>query len=122
MDALRGIAVWLLPPILASGICTSLWQAGSGNSIFDRSTIGLGLASFVFTVAGSTLLTLVFASMQCHRVALRYICLVILGAVAGAGAMLILSGSSKFIAAGAIYGVVTASLWVMTHSLIYRRD
>ena len=67
------------------------------------------------------MLTLVFSSMSSQRVVLRYICLIILGAVAGGGAMLFLSGSSELVAAGAVYGVVTASLWVMTHSLVYRR-
>lgn len=121
MAALRGIAVWLLPPVLASAICTLVWQLVSGNSILDRPTIGVGLASLVFTVAGSTMLTLVFASMSSHRVVFRYICLVVLGAVAGGAALVVLSGSSEFVTPGAVYGVVTASLWVATHALVYRQ-
>ena len=111
-----------MPPVLASALCTIVWQAISGNSIIDRPTIGFGLASLFFTIAGSAMLMLVFSSMSSRSLALRYLCLAFFGAVAGGGVMLVLSNSSKFVAAGAVYGVVTAALWAMTHSLIYRRS
>jgi hypothetical protein len=121
MDTVRGLGVWLAPPLLASVLCTVAWQVVWGNSTYPSSLLAAGVMSLPFTLGGSTLLTLVFARMSAPSSVVRYLVLMVTGVVVGGSVMLLLSGPSKFAVAGAAYGGATASLWVLFHRLIYGR-
>ena len=121
MESVRGLSVWLAPPLLASLLCTALWQIGWGNPIYWRPLVAVGAASLLFTIGGSTLLMFAFARMSARSNTLRYFALILIGVVAGGAVMLLISGPSLFVLAGAAYGGTTACLWAVFHRLAYGR-
>lgn len=121
MDTVRGLSVWLAPPLLASLLCTAVWQIAWGHPTYWGPLVAVGVVSLLFTIAGSTLLMLAFARMSAWANTLRYLVLVLLGVGAGGAVMLLVSGPSPFALAGAAYGGTTAGLWALFHRAIYGR-
>ncbi len=119
MDTVRGLTVWLGAPLLASLLCSAGWQLASGGHLAEwRPIVGLSLMALIFTIGGSTLLSLAFAAMEALAAITRYIALICLGAFAG-GAIMIPFGTPGSVLAGIIYGVATASFWAGLHRAVY---
>ncbi len=126
----RSLAVWLLPAVLASVLCTlAWWFVGGLETGVARPGVqpwafvyGIGVISLPFTLIGSAALGLWFRLMAARSVPFRYAFLPLFGAGAGAAVMLLLGAaeSPTFIKAGAAYGFVTASLWIAAHSVLGR--
>jgi hypothetical protein len=121
MKALRAIAVWLGAPLLASVFCTTAWNFATGGQLFSGSRILLAAysISLLFAIAGSTLLSLAFASMRPLRIPGRYLALVAFGAVAGGAMMLPFGTHPNVTVPGVVYGTVTACIWVGLHRSVY---
>lgn len=120
MNHIRGLAVLLGAPLLASALCTTVWELSAGGSMANwRAIVGIGLAALIFTIAGSTFLTLLFAGMVTRPTVQRYFILVLVGATVGAAIMLVLGTSTIGTTAGTIYGAVTSCFWVGLHRMIY---
>jgi hypothetical protein len=119
---LRDIAVWLGAPMIASLFCTAVWSAASGSQMADlQVAISLGLGALFFTVVGSAMASLLFAGMNSRPIRHRYLSLLMLGGPAGGATMLFLGSSLAGVTAGALYGLVTACVWVGLHALIALR-
>lgn len=119
MNTVRGLAVWLGAPFLASFICTAVWGLAAGRSDW-RPFFGVGVMSLIFTVGGSAFLSLLFRTMSARPVVGRYAVLIGFGALAGFATMGSLGASSPLIWAGLVYGVATACLWVGLHRALHR--
>jgi hypothetical protein len=128
MNYIRGVAVWIFAPLLASLLCTFAWWIAPSGAWAMGIPIGVSnwriaaaysLLTMPFTVAGSAFLSLLFAGMTARPVVHRYFILVGLGALIGGAILLILGLPASFIAAGAIYGVVTACFWVGLHRAVF---
>src|SRR5690348_110143 len=102
MNAVRGFAVWLGAPLLASFLCTTVWDLSASRSAADRPFFAaVGVMSLIFTVSGSALLSLLFRGMSARPVIVRYAILIGFGAGAGFWIMASLGGtSSPWILAG----------------------
>ncbi|OIQ65153.1 hypothetical protein GALL_532900 [mine drainage metagenome] len=121
MTHIRGLAVWLGAPLFASLLCTVVWHIVSGGRFMDwRPWVAIGLMSLIFTFGGSTILALLFSAMTSRSIVYRYLFLVVFGVTAGGTWTLFLGVSPTGVEAGAIYGFVTACVWVALHRLIYR--
>jgi len=83
--------------------------------------LSLTLMTLAFTIAGSTLLNLAFASIRFPPSGARYLVLVVIGGVAG-GALMLLSGGRPLILTGMAYGAVTAGLWACFHLMLFGRS
>ena len=91
MNHIRGLAVWLGALLLASALCTTVWELSAGGSMANwRAMAGIGLAALIFTIAGSTFLTLLFAGMGARPIVQRYFIPVLVGGTVGAAIMLVL--------------------------------
>ena len=120
MKYVRGLAVWLGAPVLASALCTTVWSWTASDAMSDRRiAVSLGLASLMFTIGGSTFLALLFAGMNALPIIHRYSILVGVGALAGGATMVVLGTTTVGIEVGAIYGVATGCLWVGLHRIVY---
>jgi len=111
----RGLCVWLAPPVLGSTLCTLIWHLTFGIS----PALFIGVMSLLFTVGGSTILTLMYAQMSDRSVAARYVALTAVGPILGGLVLLVLTQQSVFMMMGAFYGATTAALWVVMHRLLY---
>lgn len=120
MDTVRGLSVWLAPPLLASVLCTAAWQVGRGHSPSWQPMVAVAATSLLFTIGGSTFLTLAFVRMSALSNAVRYLALIFMGVGVG-GAVMSLLSRPAFFALGAAYGGTTACLWALFHRLIYGR-
>ena len=121
MEMLRAVCLWLLPPLIASAVCTLSWNALSGD--WDLPTTGIILGgSLFFTLPGSAALVLVFSYLRPRRTLERYAWLIVLGTCVGGCVMLLVSGPSEFAVAGAVYGGTTGGLWAACHRVIYGRE
>lgn len=122
MNSVRALTVWLGAPILASLLCTAVWQIASGGNLSEwRLVIAISVTAFVFALGGSTILSLAFVAMPTVPVTGRYIVLLTQGAVAGGIWMLLVGNSGAETTAGAVFGAVTAALWVGLHRAVYGR-
>ena len=83
--------------------------------------LSLTLMTLAFTIGGSTLLTLVFSSIEFLPSGARYLVLVVMGGIAG-GALMLLSGGRPLILTGMAYGAVTAGLWACFHLMLFGRS
>jgi hypothetical protein len=130
MRHVRDVAIWLVAPLLASSLCTLGWTViaegdkgwivTADEKMADlRFAVAIGIASLIYTIGGSTMLSLMFAGMSARSAPHRYFILLVLGAVAGGFLMLVSGGSWLLITAGTIYGVVTACFWVALHSVVH---
>jgi hypothetical protein len=119
MKMLRGIAVWLCAPLLASFLCTLSWSVILGGRMAMREAITVGIASLAFTLVGSAVLSGLFAGMGARPVRQRYILLVGLGGLIGGATMLLLEGWPTIVWAGAVYGLATACFWVGLHAVTH---
>ena len=131
MRHVRDLAIWLGAPLLASLLCTLGWTVIAGGKMVWsitadgtmanlRVAVSMGMASVLFTIGGSTVLSLMFAGLSALPTVNRYFILVGFGAIAGGFLMLFLGAPPVGITAGAIYGVVTACFWVGLHSAVHR--
>jgi hypothetical protein len=123
MDTIRGIALWLGPPLLASIGLTAVLHFATGGHLAQpglRQAMALTAMSLVFTLPGSALLALIFAWTEERRVPLygRYGLMIALGGVAGATLMMFSTAALL----GCAYGAGTAVAWVGLHSLLYPRS
>jgi len=123
VDNLRGLSNWLLPAFLASVCCTvalHLVGGGSFTAADFRMVVGFACITMIWTVAGSTLLSLAFSFLGNGQVSelIRYLTLLALGA--GVGAVLVPGSTSVAAALGGFYGFSTAAFWVALNWLLYR--
>jgi hypothetical protein len=124
MKYARGLAVWLVPPLLASFALTAIVQIATGGQLSGNGlrVVGwLAITTLLFTVPGSALLSLAFAWAESRGLPLlgRYVALIALGAIAGSLAMTF--GTSTAVIAGCLYGTATAVIWVALHRTLYRK-
>lgn len=123
MSIVRNLAIWLGAPLVASAFCTLVWAVAFNRPVVDpRFFLGVGLFSFIISMAGSACLSLLYRGMTARAVATRYAVLVAFGAVAGFLAMSLLGGGQApliFTVAGPIYGTTTACCWVGLHSTFH---
>ncbi len=119
MPAVRGLVLWLSSAVLGSFLCTLAALLIRGGPFVMGPIFWAGLAATIpFTLAGSALLLIAFASLRAYRIAARYVILALLGFAAGA-AMMIPTGLPILWAVGAGYGLTTALLWIGLHKLLY---
>ena len=120
MDHARGIALWIIPALLASALCSIGWHLWAGGKLNDLQIVyGIAAVSLIFTAGGSALLVLAFAFMRPAPVWSRYVALLALGAVAGG--LMLWWGSFEGLKLGTTYGLVTAAFWVVAHKMLYGR-
>ena len=121
MILIRGFAVWLGAAFLGAMICTLVWSTTAGwVALGWRMPLVIAGASLIYTIAGSALLSCLFAGMKTRSTTYRYLVLVVVGGVAGGVLMLISGAAPGGIVVGAAYGFVTACFWVTLHGAMNR--
>ena len=115
----RGLLLWIVPAVLGSMICTFVGSLMTTGRMEAWPFFWSGAAaSLWFTLGGSALLLLAFASLRPRRIIVRYAALLVLGFITG-GAMMMPFGSLFALGIGSAYGLVTALVWVTLHKLLY---
>jgi hypothetical protein len=93
LNVVRGLAVWLAAPLMASLLCTLAWSVLLGGEMATpRVAVSIGLGSFFFTLIGSALISGLFAGMRARPIRHRYLIVVGLSGLIGSATMLILGG------------------------------